>query len=387
MRSTSQSPHVIQLDSDSEQSAPGDSPYHLPREASLQSESQEGDARSRGASPNTERARFSTRGGRISGHEDATGAALGEGVSERPANRKRKTRWSSPSERSKGEEPDERPTSKWRPEPLLEDSEVSGLQPTCPICLNDIPPQEKAVLKSCMHVFCVECIRAWSEIRRVCPLCKGGFTGWWYDIRGQGAFKKVSLPSPPESETISQSHRSRGYSDRGGYVNRETEERFNARPYYHRLQRGLQSDRRRAPGRSNQAHEREVQEGRRTQPAPRQRVFTSGQDGAEDRALRWRRSIYERGLEAEGISGPVGRVGRSQVGAAHCPIGPHALLERRLRIATYCLCLELRKKVVELFTLNANEASPPSFEQCRDTGCLETFVQPEMCFWIVMRTI
>ncbi|GAQ84462.1 hypothetical protein KFL_001900050 [Klebsormidium nitens] len=319
-RSASSSPHVIQLDSDSEQSAPGDSPYRLPGEGLIHFESREGDALSGETSPGMQQASFSTREVREADH----GSPEGEGGFAQRANKKRKSRWDLPSE---GEEQTEQPRARRR---QTEDLEVLGMQSTCPICLNDIPPEEKAVLKSCMHVFCVECIRAWSEIRRVCPLCKGGFTGWWYDIQGEGASREVSLPPPPQNETSGRLERTRDHSNRGAYLNQETEERFNARPYYHRLQRGLQSDRRRPPGGPNQAHEREDQGGRRTQPAPRQRVFTPEQDGTEERALRWRRSIYDRGLEAVEIGGPVGRVGRSQdVARSQRRLAPW--IERELR--------------------------------------------------------
>lgn len=32
--------------------------------------------------------------------------------------------------------------------------------------------EDKAVLNSCMHVFCVSCISRWAAKKRVCPLCK-----------------------------------------------------------------------------------------------------------------------------------------------------------------------------------------------------------------------
>lgn len=32
--------------------------------------------------------------------------------------------------------------------------------------------EDKAVLNSCMHVFCVGCIARWAAKKRVCPLCK-----------------------------------------------------------------------------------------------------------------------------------------------------------------------------------------------------------------------
>jgi hypothetical protein len=44
----------------------------------------------------------------------------------------------------------------------------------CCICLSDVP--EPAVLDSCAHSFCTDCILAWAERESTCPLCKRRFT-------------------------------------------------------------------------------------------------------------------------------------------------------------------------------------------------------------------
>ena len=42
--------------------------------------------------------------------------------------------------------------------------------PRCSICLCDVA--DAAVLDSCAHPFCVDCILAWAERDSRCPLCK-----------------------------------------------------------------------------------------------------------------------------------------------------------------------------------------------------------------------
>ena len=46
--------------------------------------------------------------------------------------------------------------------------------PRCAVCLCDV--DEPAVLDSCAHTFCGDCILAWSLRESRCPLCKRRFT-------------------------------------------------------------------------------------------------------------------------------------------------------------------------------------------------------------------
>jgi hypothetical protein len=55
----------------------------------------------------------------------------------------------------------------------------SSQQATCAICLGAIEREKGAVLRFCMHEFCTHCIEEWSRVRRVCPLCKADFSGWY----------------------------------------------------------------------------------------------------------------------------------------------------------------------------------------------------------------
>jgi hypothetical protein len=59
----------------------------------------------------------------------------------------------------------------------------SSQQATCAICLGAIEREKGAVLRFCMHEFCTHCIEEWSRVRRVCPLCKADFSGWYQGTR------------------------------------------------------------------------------------------------------------------------------------------------------------------------------------------------------------
>ena len=243
------SPRVLELDSDSDRSAPGDSPYRLPESDENERVGIRGASSQRGAS-----------------HLDGRNQASRE-----PSKRRRKRRWDSPESSSRRGEL--KSSNQHSEAHGLPPEVVEGPLPTCPICLNEVAPKEKAVLQNCMHVFCAGCISSWSEIRRVCPLCKAAFTGWWYDIRGEHSYRERRLPSPPQKEDAQRGERSQ--------LRRATEERFSARPYFYRLQRGLQSNRHGAPGGSHRADEQR-QGGRRMEAVPRQRFFTQSDEEAQE---------------------------------------------------------------------------------------------------------
>lgn len=69
---------------------------------------------------------------------------------------------------------------------------------TCPICLSHIT--DKCVANSCLHGFCLVCLKEWSKQKAVCPLCKLSFTIIMYDIKSESEYKewKVPRPDPPE---------------------------------------------------------------------------------------------------------------------------------------------------------------------------------------------
>merc|ERR1711871_1217363 len=47
-----------------------------------------------------------------------------------------------------------------------------GLTSSCTICLGDYEVKEELRLLPCGHCFHAECVDAWLQINRVCPICK-----------------------------------------------------------------------------------------------------------------------------------------------------------------------------------------------------------------------
>ena len=56
-------------------------------------------------------------------------------------------------------------------EPKEEELKKSVESLTCNICTDEIR-ERKAVIDSCKHYFCVECIQKWAAIENTCPYCK-----------------------------------------------------------------------------------------------------------------------------------------------------------------------------------------------------------------------
>lgn len=46
---------------------------------------------------------------------------------------------------------------------------------TCCICMCEVEPSELAIINSCEHKFCFDCIDQWSQRENKCPLCKSRF--------------------------------------------------------------------------------------------------------------------------------------------------------------------------------------------------------------------
>ncbi|KAJ8636460.1 hypothetical protein MRB53_010727 [Persea americana] len=140
---------------------------------------------------------------------------------------------------------------------------------SCPICLTRIETRKAAVIDTCMHAYCIDCIRKWSNLKRNCPLCNSRFNQLFFNISiSTGNYNKLRLPNPKdEQNTKSQS------------------------------QRGFQSNRaefggrRSIPQRSHASRSRQL---------PWRRSFgeSRNRDEFRSRVLRWRASVYEQRLQA-----------------------------------------------------------------------------------------
>lgn len=129
-----------------------------------------------------------------------------------------------------------------------------------------------------MHQFCAKCIQTWSALQRKCPLCKREFDGWFYDIQGPGNYREKRLLPLAEAPEPSVNGNGRREMD---------------------TERSLQY-----------ARGRILDNQRRTRPLPRRRFFGHArfvsaaekrrleEAGAAEKALRWRASIYRKGLRA-----------------------------------------------------------------------------------------
>lgn len=65
---------------------------------------------------------------------------------------------------------------------------------TCPICLGHIT--DKCVADSCLHSFCLVCLKEWAKQKAVCPLCKLTFTKIMHDIKSETEYKEWKVPRP-----------------------------------------------------------------------------------------------------------------------------------------------------------------------------------------------
>ncbi|GMP76675.1 hypothetical protein CsSME_00033252 [Camellia sinensis var. sinensis] len=146
---------------------------------------------------------------------------------------------------------------------------------SCPICLNHIDHRRAAVITACLHAYCVDCIRRWSDLKRNCPLCNAVFDAWFSQINlSSRTFLKHKLPEI--SEDIRKLNVEVLRSRRRVLVA--------ARRVLRRLR-----------------EEFDCVNGR-TMPLPRQRWF--GRSGSEssnsvaEGVLQWRASIYEQHLRA-----------------------------------------------------------------------------------------
>ncbi|OVA15026.1 zinc finger protein [Macleaya cordata] len=146
---------------------------------------------------------------------------------------------------------------------------------SCPICLRCIDHynHKVAVLTVCMHAYCIDCIRKWSELKRNCPLCKTEFDSWFFKTRfSNGKFKEERLRKLDERKRV----------DFGDY----------------RSERGLVSTQRTL----DRSRVELFNSNRRSRPLPWRRSFGQRQryedEVVRERVLGWRASIYNQRLQA-----------------------------------------------------------------------------------------
>lgn len=143
---------------------------------------------------------------------------------------------------------------------------------SCPICLENIEDRRHgaAVVASCLHAYCLDCIRKWSRLRRRCPLCNAEFGSWFREIGlRRGSFLEERLPSIDEDD---EANRRAGWAPLS-------------------CRRAIQRSRDELNGST-----------RRTRSDPWRRSFGKPGSVPHDvlaaRKLQWRASIYNRFLQA-----------------------------------------------------------------------------------------
>lgn len=101
---------------------------------------------------------------------------------------------------AQGDAPDSRTECRIRGDDQSASSSSSSQEVVmCPICLGNIEEAGGAVLQWCMHQFCAHCIEEWSRVRRLCPLCKAEYRGWYYGVQSNSEFQERILPPMAES--------------------------------------------------------------------------------------------------------------------------------------------------------------------------------------------
>ena len=65
------------------------------------------------------------------------------------------------------------------PRPAPEEKEEDK-EDKCSVCLGEM--DNKSITDSCNHCFCFVCIKEWSTVKAVCPLCRGKFSSILYNI-------------------------------------------------------------------------------------------------------------------------------------------------------------------------------------------------------------
>lgn len=76
---------------------------------------------------------------------------------------------------------------------------------TCSICLG--PFENRTFLKECFHSFCQICIMQWSELSRLCPLCKTFYRTLIHSVTKDLEFEEYTFPKKQPSDEKKQAQR------------------------------------------------------------------------------------------------------------------------------------------------------------------------------------
>jgi len=65
------------------------------------------------------------------------------------------------------------------------------------------PFVNEAVIESCMHRFCFDCILKWGKLKSFCPLCKKSFSRLLCDITSDSKYHIFEIPVETSTQTSS----------------------------------------------------------------------------------------------------------------------------------------------------------------------------------------
>jgi len=76
------------------------------------------------------------------------------------------------------------------------DTITSPTSVDCVICYEIITPSNKAVIRSCSHEFCFDCIKNWTQTNLSCPLCKREFFVLQHSFKEDGSCVEETVSAP-----------------------------------------------------------------------------------------------------------------------------------------------------------------------------------------------
>lgn len=110
---------------------------------------------------------------------------------------------------------------------------------TCAICLDTA--SNPAKLKTCIHVFCFECINHWATIKLECPYCKKPFKEALCREGHGGGFKRIEFDEPQAADDSEDEGEEFGYFMDEGY-NEEEDSDYEPQEVVAEAHHGYESD-------------------------------------------------------------------------------------------------------------------------------------------------